>query len=538
MTAFLDSWVRELAGGIGLAAGTLLQEDLSVLTGILLAREGRLSWTAAFAGCALGIWIGDALLYLLARRYGKSLLRYRWVARRIGPDAVRRGEEWFRIHGLWILVGARFVPGTRLPTFLAAGFLGCPPGRFLAVTGTTVAVWTAVLFLLIGGGGTGGGLPRWTPALGLLLIVGPWILGSGPGRRWLRRMADRLGRWIQWEFWPSWLFYLPVAFQYLRLALRHGGLRIPALANPGIELGGLVGESKFETLEVLQDSHPDFTARSWKLPSGPANGRWETLRTLMDSGDPGFPFVLKPDIGQRGAGFRIVRTRDEARGYLEQTQAALVVQEYLPGPLEAGIFYHRLPGEERGRIFAITEKVFPVLVGDGRTTLRELIAADPRARFLQEIYLRRHSARLDAIPAADEVIRLVEAGNHAQGCLFLDGSRLATPALLDRIEALSRSVPGFHVGRYDVRYSDPVAFGEGRGFRIVELNGAAAEATSVYDPSKRLLDAYRTLFRQWEIVFEAGAAQRRLGVRVPGYREFWSAWSRCRESLAGIPVSD
>jgi hypothetical protein len=170
------------------------------------------------------------------------------------------------------------------------------------------------------------------------------------------------------------------------------------------------------------------------------------------------------------------------------------------------VLLRRLPGEERGQIFAITEKVFPVLVGDGKSTLGELIAADPRARFLQEIYRRRHLERLDGIPVAGEVVRLVEAGNHAQGCLFLDGARLATPALLDQIEALSRSVPGFHVGRYDVRYSDPAAFGEGRGFRIVELNGAAAEATSVYDPSKRLLDAYRTLFRQWEIVFEAGAA--------------------------------
>ncbi|NJR13361.1 MAG: hypothetical protein HC779_02710 [Phyllobacteriaceae bacterium] len=47
----------------------------------------------------------------------------------------------------------------------------------------------------------------------------------------------------------------------------------------------------------------------------------------------------------------------------------------------------------------------------------------------------------------------------------------------------------------------------GRNFQIVELNGAASEATSIYDSRNSLFGAYRTLFHQWELVFAIGAAK-------------------------------
>src|SRR5436190_14440547 len=39
----------------------------------LLAAAGNLTWQAGFLGVFLGIWIGDALLYLLARGIGRPL---------------------------------------------------------------------------------------------------------------------------------------------------------------------------------------------------------------------------------------------------------------------------------------------------------------------------------------------------------------------------------------------------------------------------------------------------------------------------------
>jgi len=63
----------------------------------------------------------------------------------------------------------------------------------------------------------------------------------------------------------------------------------------------------------------------------------------------------------------------------------------------------------------------------------------------------------------------------------------------------------------DVRYADPREFRHGRGFAVIELNGATSESTNLYDPSWPLWRAYRTLFRQWALAFRIGAMNRARG---------------------------
>jgi hypothetical protein len=123
-----------------------------------------------------------------------------------------------------------------------------------------------------------------------------------------------------------------------------------------------------------------------------------------------------------GSGFKVVRNAAEAEEYLSRVAVSVIAQQYVHGPLEAGLFYYRLPSESRGTIFAITEKIFPVLIGDGQRTVEALILADPRASLLSEIYLRRFDRIRDRVLMRGQSLRLVEAGNHAQGCLFRDGS--------------------------------------------------------------------------------------------------------------------
>lgn len=86
-----------------------------------------------------------------------------------------------------------------------------------------------------------------------------------------------------------------------------------------------------------------------------------------------FPVIVKPDVGQRGVGVARCNDLSELRRSIERSNVDLIVQPYHPGPYEVGIFYVRLPSEQKGRIFSMTEKVFPMVTGDGRSTLRELI---------------------------------------------------------------------------------------------------------------------------------------------------------------------
>lgn len=544
-----------VAQATALALATFVQEDAPTITAALLAAAGRLHWLTGLLGCFLGIWIGDALLYLTARIFGRPLIQRPWVRRWANPEAVARSERWFAEQGTWLLLTSRFLPGTRLPTYLAAGFLGLPFGRFLMVTGVAVAGWTVGIFSLAHWLGPrlqavlAGGLGWWVAAAALVLLL--WSFrrvmkrdqasGAHSGKEVPASVgpaAASAARWTHWEFWPAWLFYLPVGLNYGWLALRHRGWTVPSAANPGITTGGLVGESKFATLAELWRTSPEFTAQAWLLPPGDSTARWESFQRLGAGQRLEFPLILKPDIGQRGVGVRRVRDAAEAAECLRQNPAPLVVQRYVPGPLEAGVFYYRFPHEEHGKIFALTEKVFPTVAGNGMATIEELILGDERARRIADRYLARFAARRHEVLAAGATLRLVEAGNHAQGCVFLDGTHRVTPELTARFDEISRRLPGFFIGRYDVRFAAWEDLQQGRNFQILELNGAASEATSIYDARNSLWTAYRTLFRQWALVFAIGAANRTRGVRPIALAELLKIWRETRSLIREYPLAD
>jgi membrane protein DedA with SNARE-associated domain len=71
---------------VGLAAATLLSEDGAlVLAGVLVAQRA-VSPLSAIAAGALGIYVGDLLLFAAGRMFGARLLEWRRVARALGPS--------------------------------------------------------------------------------------------------------------------------------------------------------------------------------------------------------------------------------------------------------------------------------------------------------------------------------------------------------------------------------------------------------------------------------------------------------------------
>jgi membrane protein DedA with SNARE-associated domain len=528
------------ATAMGVFLATFILEDVAAVGGGLLLAADKLTWPAAFTACFLGIWFGDVGLYALARIGGR-----RWFERsrfRKFSAAVATSEHWFGKRGTLLLIFSRVVPGARLPTYLAAGFLRAPLPGFLLVTGVASCLWTLLILRLteLFGARLLDELRAYKHS-GLLLLGGVVALIGllQLFRRYaLRFDFGKLARLRHWEFWPGWLFYPPVVLYCAWLAVKYRGLSVATAANPGIFSGGLVGESKFATLQDLMATSPKFTATAALVEGSTLAERQASLAAIRDRLQIDFPFILKPDMGQRGAGVKLIRTAAQAEAYLRQTTAPLLVQRYAAGPHEVGIFYYRFPHETRGRIFSLTEKVFPTVTGDGTATLAELIWRDARARFVADTYLRRLGPRQHEVPAAGTTVKLVEAGNHAQGCIFCDGVRLITPALTEQIDAISQKLTGFFIGRYDIRYATEADLAAGNNFSIIELNGAAAEAASIYDARYSVFTAYRTLFRQWELVFAIGAANRRRGCVPTPLREVWQKWREYSRLAATYPAAD
>jgi membrane protein DedA with SNARE-associated domain len=529
---------------VTLFLSTFVLEDVAAVGAGFLLASGALAWPIAFSACFMGIWIGDAGLYAFARVVGRNWFeRTSWS--RFSPR-VEESERWFARRGNWILVFSRLLPGARLPTYLAAGFLRLPVNRFLIVTGTASLLWTLLVLSVVQVLGAKalvwlGPLRKtgWVllPSL-LICFLGLQVAKRCADRTNLKRLTTWLEKWTHWEFWPAWMFYPPVAFYYFWLAIKYGGLRIPTAANPGIFSGGIIGESKIATLQELMNSSPEFTAEAELVAGSSLKERLLSMREICGRHKIEYPFILKPDVGQRGAGVKVIHTEDQAIAYFEQTQAPLLVQRYAPGPHEIGVFYFRFPDESRGQVFAITEKEFPMIVGDGRSTIFELVWADPRARFAAAKYLARLRGREHEVPPLGETLRLVQAGNHAQGCIFRDGMRLCTPELVNRIDGISKKIRGFYIGRYDIRYAEEDDLRTGRNFQIVELNGAASEATNIYDARNSLFSAYLTLFQQWELVFAIGAANRRNGCESTPILALWQKWREYSRHAATYPVAD
>ncbi len=258
---------------------------------------------------------------------------------------------------------------------------------------------------------------------------------------------------------------------------------------------------------------PEFVADGYLLPAGPLSEQMRVLRHLREEHAIPYPLVLKPNVGQRGAGFKLIACESDAESYFGRVQADCIVQHYVRDENEVGVFYYRTPGELHGEIFAVTEKVFPSIIGDGKSTFEELLQKDVRASLIAQTYLKRFPNLNGKILRVGERLRLVEAGNHCQGCIFRDGSHLISTQLRDRIDEISRRLPGFFIGRYDIRYANDADLLRGEHFKIIELNGAASEATNIYDERNSLLSAYCTLYQQWDLVYRIGRANRDRGHR-------------------------
>jgi hypothetical protein len=333
-----------------------------------------------------------------------------------------------------------------------------------------------------------------------------------------RLLVSTWRRCTRWEFWPPWIFYLPVFAHLIYLMLKHRSATLFTAANPAILAGGFVGESKFDILQGLEGAG-EFVARSC-LIDGNLSGAEKTLaaRRFMANLGLTFPIVLKPNHGQRGSGVVIARSEDVLRDALYRSSVDTIAQEYVGGP-EFGVFYYRRPSEPHGRIFSVTEKHFPTVVGDGRRTLGELILDDERAVCAARLYFERHREMLSSVPAYGESIALAELGTHCRGALFLDGGWVVTAALESRFEAIAQGFEGFYFGRFDVRLDGGLeAFRSGRGFKIIELNGVTSEATHIYHPGTPLMTAYAVLMRQWRIAFEIGAQNQQRGTRPTSVR--------------------
>lgn len=507
--------------------GTLLSEDLACIAAGMLAAKGWIPLPLAMGSSALGIWGGDIGLYGLGWLSQKWKARWNWLDRFVSESRIERGRRLFdRFGTTWIFL-SRFLPGSRLPSYLAAGAVGWSFPRFASSLGIAVLVWTPVLvgFSFYSGQKALHFLQdyqrwAWPILLGVALLIFLLLKVIFPLFSWRGRrlLAGQWRRLTHWEYWPPTVVYPLAIWPLLFRRLTYRRVLDFLSCNPAMPLSGFAMESKGEILDSFS-------------PPDPARIRIAEYRRLRaEEGLPevlafaekhSWPVVLKPDIGERGRGVAIVRTEEEAHKWLQlNPDTAAMVQEYIAGR-EVGVHWAQLPSERKGRITSLSRKLPQSLVGNGRDPIERLILQDKRAAAMAKHFLSQFALRLHEIPARGEKVVLTELGTHCLGAIFEDARDGITPELEEALDQAGLSFEGFHFGRYDIRVPDEESLRRGEGLVILELNGVTGEPAHIYQPNYPLWKGLGDLRRHYQLASEIGKQLREKGKEPVTWKQLW-----------------
>ncbi|MGS2723946.1 D-alanine--D-alanine ligase [Porticoccus sp. GXU_MW_L64] len=343
------------------------------------------------------------------------------------------------------------------------------------------------------------------------------------------------------EFWPTWLVYLPVVFQWLGLALRYRSLSLPLIANPNVRLSGMVGFSKSDLMASANAASQEYILPFITHTVGDnVADDLASIHRQLKAKQLHLPLVGKPDLGCRGAGVCLLETEQELSDYLSSYPkgSTFMVQKLASCEPEAGVFYIRHPDSDRGEIISLALKYNPYVTGDGHSTLAQLMAKDPRISLLQHLYEDRHRDMLNSVIPAGEHYRLIFSASHCKGAVFRDGSEFITDTLRQTLDDILAGLPDFYYGRLDVKFPDIDSLSRGEGLEIVEINGANSEPLHIWDSGAKLRDAWSALLFQYGTLFRIGAKNRRRGVKTPGVLALWHAWREESALVKQYPDTD
>ena len=147
MPSFLFNFIGGAVGStilvsLAIALGTFFLEDTTVVIVGVLAADGIISISLALASLYAGIILGDIVLYCL----GYLASTNQRLARYVDHDFVAPFRAWLESRFVLTVFSARFIPGSRMPTYTASGFFRSPLSTFILTVTVATSVWTTFLF--------------------------------------------------------------------------------------------------------------------------------------------------------------------------------------------------------------------------------------------------------------------------------------------------------------------------------------------------------------------------------------------------------
>ncbi len=312
----------------------------------------------------------------------------------------------------------------------------------------------------------------------------------------MRTLKNTIHTILNWEYWNTNVIYFPIFFYWIYLSIKARSLGFFGASNPKIINGGFALESKKEIYDLIPKNYYPETL-FFK-----ANQKLETIKNALESSNIHFPFIIKPDMGLQGLRVEKISSWTTLDAYLQKTNYDFLVQECIDYPFEIGVFYYRMPNQNKGVISGIVNKEFLIVVGNDINTVKELIEQNPRFALQLSTLKKKYGNKLNDVLPINAKLNLVPFGNHVRGSKFTDVSYRITEKLTQSINDICLQIPDFHFGRLDIMFNSWEDLEQGKNFSIIELNGAGSEPTHIYDPKHSIFFAWKEIIRHYDILYK------------------------------------
>lgn len=326
-------------------------------------------------------------------------------------------------------------------------------------------------------------------------------------------MGKIFNKITNWEAWPFKLLYAPIAPMWIYYMLRSRAVWFFTPSNPKITFGGMEGEGKKEMYELLpKEYYPKTVFIEPKIPFG------LVLEKISATGIE-YPFVVKPDVASQGVLFRKIDNENELKVYHSKMEWEYIVQSMVTYGMEMSVFYIRHPQEKSGRITGFLHKVPLHVIGDGKSSLQELVLRHHKAGERIEQLKTKHLENWDKIIPQGEKYMLSHAGNHNRGASFIDLKKEIDDRLLSLLDEISIGIDDFFYGRYDIIASNVEDLKQRKNFAILEYNGCGAEPNHFYDTGYTLIGAYKEILKHWKWLYKISAYNAKQGIKPWPYKK-------------------
>lgn len=302
-------------------------------------------------------------------------------------------------------------------------------------------------------------------------------------------------QFFNWELWNFHILYAPISPVWLWYCIKSKAIWFFTPSNPKLTFGGFEGEGKKEMYDLLP---PHVVPLTTYIKH---DIRFEEVQKKIRLSGLQYPFIVKPDVGMKGILFRIIENDVQLKKYHQRIPVEYLAQAKVDYPVEVSVFYYRYPWKKSGVVSGFIHKELLQVTGDGKSTLKELIFAHPRAKHRMEEMEHRHGHRFDRIVPNGEIFYLSFAGNHNRGATFTNLHKEIDADLVKVFDELSPNAK-FYYGRYDIKTNSIEDLKAGKNFLILEYNGSGAEPNHIYDCNMSIWAAYKTILQHWKALYK------------------------------------